>query len=191
MQHEEDKQTSDGTMTITVQEVEPGWTLLSFQKPPRLAKTRFHALLQFVEGWRTSNPTRRIEAVVPCEHNSLVRGVNIYWSIFEHLVPALSNYKFVVDPDIRDRYGHEYCEAIVSEASGFLASFATMKRNAVLVSKRRVAAVFARDKNEVEVVWFEQFLQSIDSVLATEISQQFDDWLEANKESHGYYGKEY
>ena len=167
------------------QDIETGWSCIFFASPPKLAKSRFHALLQALETWRISHPMRRVESIQVVKSGRKVRGLNVMWSMFEHLQKQSRILHFQIDEELRDLYGHEYVEALMSDAVGFAADNPTPSENLVMVSRRKVAIVINRRDGQSYLMTFDKFLKSIDLSLAADIGSQFDAWCAQNEQ--GYF----
>ena len=172
-------------VTYVFQDIEPGWSSIHFSQPPRMQSSRLHALMQSREFWRQEHPVRRIERIQVVKAGGIVRGLNVLWSIFEHLKNQSAIRHFTIDPELRDLYGHEYNEALMHDAMGFPIDHSISGRNVVLVSRRRVAIIIIQKDHQAWLMTFAKFLNTLDISLATQLSQQFDAW--ATQETQGYY----
>ena len=105
------------SVTYVFQEIEPGWSCIHFSDPPKVQKSRFHALMQDALGFAADNP---------------LPGTNV-----------------------------------------------------VLVSRRRVAIVIVRQKQQAYLMTFARLLATLQVDFAMQIGSQFDAW--AIPEAQGYF----
>ena len=173
------------SVTTSFQDIEPGWSCINFTQPPRLKKSRLHSLLQSLESWRQSHPMRRIERIQVLKDNGTVRGLNVMWSIFEHLQDQSKIAHFNIDEEVRDLYGHEYNEALMEDAIGFASENPTPGMKVVLVSRRKIAIVIIRQDGQAYVMTFAKFLATLEGSVANDISFKFDEWGAQNDQ--GYF----
>ena len=173
------------SVTTSFQDIEAGWSCINFSQPPRLKKSRLHSLLQSLERWRQNHPMRRIERIQVVKDDGIIRGLNIMWSIFEHLQEQSKIAHFNIDEEVCDLYGHEYNEALVEDAIGFASENPTPGMNVVLVSRRKIAIVIIRQDGQAYVMTFGKFLATLESDVASDISTKFDEWGAQNDQ--GYF----
>ena len=173
------------SVTYVFQEIEPGWSCIHFSDPPKVQKSRFHALMQSLESWRQNFPMRRIERIQVVKSDGIVRGLNILWSAFEHFKEQSTIAHFHIDEELRTLYGHEYNEALMQDALGFAADNPLPGANVVLVSRRRVAIVIVRQKQQAYLMTFARLLATLQVDFAMQIGSQFDAW--AIPEAQGYF----
>ena len=144
-----------------------------------------HALHQSLESWRQMHPTRRIERIQVVRGGGKVRGLNVLWSIFEHMQVQLKIAHFKIDVEVRDLYGHEYNEALMEDANGFSSKNPLPAMNVVMISRRRIAIVITRQNGQAYVKTLAKFLATLESNAAKDISSQFDEWTTGNEQ--GYF----
>ena len=173
------------SVKVNFWDIEPGWSCIYFTRPPRLKKSRLHSLFTFLEDWRRQHPMRRIERVQVAKDRRLVRGLNVYWSIFEHLQERLQIKQFQIDEEIRELYGHEYAEALMQDAAAFASRPGAPSGNIVLVSRRRVAVVLVRNSAQAYVTRLEKFQTMIAPDMAEDILKNFKIWLSLDEP--GYF----
>ena len=157
-------------------DVEPGWTCVYFESAPRHKRSRYHALLRALEGWRERNPTRRIERIQFVKNQGVVRGLNILWSLFEHLVEQSSIAHFQIDEEVRDLYGHEYNEALMRDATAFALDVALPAENIALVSRRKIAIVITRHDRQAYVMTLDKLVATLEPHFARSFLKEFDRW---------------
>ncbi len=109
-----------GSVTVGIREMEPGFTMFVFEAPPRLALSRLHCLLGTLNEWRTHYPERRVEDLQIVRDKGLVRGLNVFWSLFENQTPR-HNFNFHVFDEVTAMYGQEYLEALMEDSAKFMA----------------------------------------------------------------------
>jgi hypothetical protein len=174
------------TVSCNIQEIEPGWTCIFFTHPPRLKRSRLHSLLNFVEKWKKVNPTHRIERIQVVRDGKKVRGINLFWTLFEHLLKQ-PEFHFTLDPEVRNLYGHEYIEAIMQNAQNFLAEKHMPGANVLLVSRRHIATIMLPESGRGFVTTFQKFFDSISTLpdFAKLVERDFTRWL--NSDEHGYF----
>ncbi len=174
-----------GTITFHIQDMELGWTCVSFAKPPRVAKSRTHALIQFLESWRQNHPTRRIEKIEFVEDSQMVRGINIFWSVFEHLRTESMIDEFTVDEDVEKMYGLEYAEALMQDALAASANNAIGVDKSLMVSKRLIAIVILRPERMAFLTSFHKLISTMDEDFAAKIAKDFERWK--TQETNDYF----
>lgn len=173
------------SVTYVFQEIEPGWSCIHFSHPPKVQKSRFHALMQSLESWRQNFPMRRIERIQVVKSDAIVRGLNILWSAFEHFKEQSRIAHFHIDEELRNLYGHEYNEALMQDALGFAADNPLPGANVVLISRRRVAIVIVRQNQQAYLMTFARLLAALETDFARQIASQFDEW--AIPDAQGYF----
>lgn len=173
------------SVTTSFQDIEAGWSCINFSQPPRLKKSRLHSLLQSLERWRQNHPMRRIERIQVVKYDGTVRGLNVMWSIFEHLQEQSKIEHFNIDEEVRDLYGHEYNEALMEDAIGFASENPSPGMNVVMISRRKIAIVIVPHNGQAYVMTFTKFLTTLESNSAKDISSQFDEWTTGNEQ--GYF----
>jgi len=173
------------SVTTVFQDIEPGWSCLHFSHPPKLQKSRLHALMHALENWRKNFPVRRIERIQVVKAGGIVRGLNVLWSMFESESGQSTIAHFQIDEELRDLYGHEYNEALMHDALGFAAKNSTSAANVVLVSRRRVAIVIVQQTQHAYLMTFAKLLAALDVQFAEQLVSQFDAW--ATPEAQGYF----
>ncbi len=167
------------------QDVEDGWSSIFFKHPPRLSKSRLHSLLSFLEKWRKTHPMRRIEQLQVIQDKELVRGLNIFWSTFEHLVETSRIEHFTIDEEVRDMYGHEYCEALMQDVSNFAADNAVPETDVAIVSRRMIATILLRNSKRAIMCTFDRLTRSLPADVIASVQPELTQWLQT--EGQGYF----
>jgi hypothetical protein len=174
---------SQPMVSCNIQEIEPGWTCIYFTQPPRLKRSRLHTLLNFVEKWKHDNPAYRIEQIQVVRDGKQVRGINLFWTLFEHLLEQ-PEFQFTLDPEVRSLYGHEYIEAIMQNAQNFLAEKHLPGANVLLVSRRHIASILLQRSSRGFVTTFQKFFDSLSTSpeIASVIEVDFARWLNSDEQ---------
>jgi hypothetical protein len=172
-------------VSANFQDIEPGWSCIYFTHPPRLANSRLHSLLQFLEKWRQANPMRRIVHFQVIRDKKIVRGLNVFWSTFEHLRDKSKIAHFTIHEEVRDLYGHEYCEALMQDALHFAEDNPLPESNVVLISRRKIAIVIFRTSGQSLVCTLDRLLPVLPVQFSEGLRAEFARWIQT--EERGYF----
>jgi hypothetical protein len=175
----------DGEVAASFQDFEDGWSCIFFQNPPRLAKSRLHSLLSFLENWRHNHPMRRIEQLQVVQDKELVRGLNIFWSTFEHLVESSRIEHFTIDEEVRNLYGHEYCEALMQDVSNVAADNASPESDVAIVSRRMIVTILLRNSKRAIMCTYDRLARSLPKDVIESVQPELTQWLQT--EGQGYF----
>lgn len=176
------KETS--TVTIGIREIEEGFTVFVFESPPALDQSRLHCLLDALGDWRRHHTGRRVEDLQVIRENGLVRGLHIFWSLFA-TKNASNDFNFRVRNDVVEKYGQEYLEALMEDSAKFMANVRHPHPVCVLLSRRDIAIVAYKDRNETAILSYEQFLGTLPTELAELIAKTFRDFKRSD--AQGYH----
>lgn len=171
-------------VTIEVKEIEPGFTMFVFVAPPRLAQSRLHCLLDTLNDWRNRFPERRVEDLQIIRDKGWVRGLNVFWSLFENTKGPL-NFNFHVHNDVTAMYGKEYLEALMHDASKFMAEVKQPHPVCALMSRREIVIVAFKARAEGSILPYELFLKTLSPSLAEAVVESFADFKRSD--SPGYH----
>ena len=163
-------------VTFNVQDVEPGWTCVSFIKPPRLAKSRTHALVTFLESWRQNHPTRRVGKIEFVEDGDIVRCLNIFWSVFGQVETESMLDEFKVDEELENMYGLEYAEALMHDALAVAANNARGMGKILMISKRLIAIIILRHRRIAFLTTYDKFISVMDEDFVSRFAKSFEHW---------------
>ncbi len=170
---------------FNIHDIEPGWTCITFNKPPKLAKSRTHALLQFLETWRERHPARRIEKIEFVQDGALVRGLNLFWSAFTHAEVKTGVDEFKVDDEVESMYGLEYAEALMHDALAASAVHAIGVDKILMISKRLIAIIILRKERLAFITTHEKFLSVMNKDYVRQTTEGFEHWKQ--QASNGYF----
>jgi hypothetical protein len=167
-----------------IHEIEPGWTLITFDAPPEQDQSRLHVLLNVLQAWRLANPTHRVENLRIERCKGLVRGLHAFWSVFDHRPADMPQLEFQIDAALRQQLGSEYLEALIVDATRFFYLAEVQHARAAMISKRRVAILVDRRNGQGAVLGMDQLLSRLPAEQAQIVERDFQEWL-AN-EAQGY-----
>lgn len=171
-------------VTIGIKEIEPGFTMFVFEAPPRLSQSRLHCLLDTLNDWRNRHPERRVEDLQIVRDKGLVRGINIFWSLFENTNGPL-NFNFQVHNDVTAMYGKEYLEALMHDSAKFMAEVKQPHPVCALLSRREIVIVAYKARAEGFILPYELFLKTVAPPIAESIDKSFAEFKRSD--SPGYH----
>lgn len=173
-----------GKVTVGIREIEAGSTLFVFEAPPALDQSRLHCLLDALTDWRRHHSDRRVEDLQILRDKGLVRGLHVFWTPFANS-NAFHNFNFHVRNDVTAMYGHEYLEALMEDSAKFMVAVRQPHQICVLLSRREIAIVAYKLRNEAFILTYERFCKSLPTPLAESIEKTFREFKQSD--APGYH----
>ena len=167
-----------------VLEIEDGFTVLCFHKPPEQSSMRLHCLLGVLHEWKNRYPARVVSDVQVIKDKDIVRSICILWSLLA--TPSSQHeYSFNVTKNAIEKYGSEYLEALITDASQFLTQANHPSDVAALISKREIVIVVYKLTQHGYVITYEDFLNLLPAEVAPTIDASFHKFK--MEEDSGYH----
>jgi hypothetical protein len=171
-------------VTVGIRELEPGFTMFVFDAPPRLAQSRLHCLLNTMNSWRNHFPERRVEDLQIVRDKGLVRGLNVFWSLFENK-KGPHTFNFQVHNDVTAMYGKEYLEALMHDSSKFMTEVKQPHPVCALLSRREIVIVAYQTRAEGSILTYELFLKTLAPPFAEAVDASFAEFKRSD--TQGYH----
>ncbi len=102
----------------------------------------------------------------------IVRSICILWSLLA-IPSSQQEYSFNVTKNVIEKYGSEYLEALITDASNFLTNAKHPSEVAALISKREIVVVVFKLTQHGYVITYEDFLTLLPASVAPTIDAGF------------------
>jgi hypothetical protein len=162
---------------IQVHEGEPGIIVALFVVPPDKDEERRLFLDRALKQWLESHPRCEVEAIKPLRRNKKTYGLGV----FLQPRPISINLTVKVAPELLERYGREYIEALMTDAAGLFKDNRLTDDLMAMISRREIAVLVQRKEELTTIVP----LDEVRSYLSVKHQKDLDRWLQGGE--FGYF----
>ncbi len=166
---------------ITGRESTAGRLYLTFVVPCARTKDNLHHLLCALEAWRKSNSDQRIDDLIIVRQESVVIGLDVSYSATRPDEPLLS---FDLIEPVLKKYGMEYMEALMQDATAHYLSQKINDPVVVMLSRRHIAILVYQDCSRGYILVMDILLSTLNPYEAKYLKEAFDKWSSGNKQGY-------